>query len=118
MEVTGYVLCTDTGKFKDYRYTRFVPPAVAEDIFLDSVQIPQTFEAVKVIDYCVLVSGHPGYNAVSVVLTSNCRTKADTSLAIYSSNMAKEIEITDWLIDQIVWQIFGSHDKRIVSVKR
>ena len=71
---------------------------------------------VKLLDYIVTVLKSDKFSTVTVALTPNPHTKAEVEKIIYQANMDKSIEITDWLLDQIIGQIFGHHDKRITSV--
>ena len=117
MEITGYILSQYSWKFSEYCYKRLVPSARELISFLDVAPVDVSYEAVKLMDYTVSVMKGDKFSSVTVALTPNPHTKAEEGRIIYQASMDGSIEITDWLLDQILGQVFGHHDKRITSVK-
>jgi hypothetical protein len=116
LEITGYVLSQYNWKFSEYCYKRLVPSAREKISFLDVAPVNVEYEPVKLLDYTVTVLKSDNFSTVTVALSPNPHTKAEVEKIIYSAHMDKSIEITDWMLDQIIGQVFGHHDKRITSV--
>ena len=117
MEITGYVLCQYSWKFSEYCYKRLVPSAREKISFLDVAPVKVEYVPVTLLDYHIKVSkGDSKFHTISVALVPNPHTEAKDEHIIYQTNVASGTEVTDWLVDQIIYQVFGHHDKRITSV--
>jgi hypothetical protein len=95
VEINGYVLSQYAlYKFADYAYGER-----------------------QLIDYHVCVSKGDGFSVITVTLLPAKDTRADVALLVYSAKLSSRVEVTEWLLDQAMGQIFGNHDKRITSIE-